>query len=202
MLTPNKRADAGDILNSRTNLSLRQLRHVCLPFSKERKYDRHVLHLPHSICCSVFPRCALKGRKWMWYLCTSQSYSVLWWFRSPHTVTHTPPPPLSSRCNPPGLEKKGGKFKAFLSAGICLCTPNVQSMTLSLIIHVTTSWAVRALALTPPNHYGATGLMEESTLISSEESNGDIFQPLCSSPHSPALTPLSSLLLTPPGERL
>lgn len=114
------------------------------------------------------------------------------------------PPSLSSLSNPPSprLEKKGEKFKAFLSAGICLCTPNVQSMTLSLIIHVTTSWAVRALARTPPNHYGATGLMEESTLISSEESNGDIFQPLCSSPHSPALTPLSRLLLTPPGERL
>lgn len=39
----------------------------------------------------------------------------------------------------PDLKKNEEKFKAFLSAGICLCTPNVQSMTLSLIIHVTTS---------------------------------------------------------------
>lgn len=108
-----KRAYAGDSLNSRTNLSLRQLKHACLPFSNERKNDRHARHLPHSICCSVFPRCALKGRKWMWYLCTSQSYSVLWWFRSPHTVTPSlcpaaaTPPPL------PDLKKRGKSLKLF-----------------------------------------------------------------------------------------
>lgn len=34
-----------------------------IPFSNEGKYDGHVRRLPHFICCSVFPRCALKGRK-------------------------------------------------------------------------------------------------------------------------------------------
>lgn len=88
-----------------------------------------------------------------------------------------PPPPVR-------------KFKASRSAGFSLCTERVQSITLSLIIHVTTSRAARALTLTPPNHYGATGLREWSTLICSEESYGDIFQPLC--PH--LLLPLPSLL--------
>lgn len=122
----------------------------------------------------------------MRYLCTSQCPLVA------EEPSYCHPSPCPAAATPQLKKKKTEKFKAFLSAGICLCTLNVQSMTLSLIIHVTTSWAVRALALTPPNHYGATGLMEESTLISSEESYGDIFQPLCSSPHSPALTPLTS----------
>lgn len=74
--------------------------------------------------------------------------------------------------------QKKKKFKASRSAGFSLCKENVQSITLSLIIHVTTSWAARALALTPRNHYGAMELKEWSTLISSEESYGDIFQPL------------------------
>lgn len=61
----------------------------------------------------------------------------------------SPPRHVQPLQTPPAKKKKKKeKFKAFLSAGICLCTLNVQSMTLSLIIRVTTSWAVRALALT------------------------------------------------------
>lgn len=47
--------------------------------------------------------------------------NALQWLRKPHS-------------HPP---KK--KFKASRSAGFSLCTENVQSITLSLIIHVTTS---------------------------------------------------------------
>lgn len=72
--------------------------------------------------------------------------NALWWLRNPH-LSNDPRPPQK-------------KFKASRSAGFSLCTESVQSLTLSLIIHVTTSRAARALTLTPPNHYGATGLKE------------------------------------------
>lgn len=153
-----------------------------LPFSNKVKYDRHLCCLPHFICCPLFPGCVLKGK-----INVISLYilvlNALRWLRNPRIS--------------PSLQKE---LKAPGSAGAPLCMANVQSITLSLIIHVTTSRTARALFPTPPDHYGATELKEWSTLICSEEGYGDIFQLLLSSatppppppPHPPYSTPLCS----------
>lgn len=156
---------------------------------KEGKYDRHV----HYYLLFFIPMVPIKKEE------NERDIFFFFFFWLLKAVEPTDPPRTHQQSSPPQQKKEKKSLKGFLSAGFCLCTERVQSITLSLIIRVTTSWAARALTLTPPNHYGATGLTEWPTLICSEESYGDIFQP----PRRPSPRLASPRLPHPPsGERL